>query len=132
MTTARPAGASRRADRGQATVELALVLPLVVLVLVAVVQVGLLARDQVLVTHAAREAARAAAVTDDPAAPRRAAEQAGPLRPERLQVTTTGRRGVGSRVRVEVRYRAPIRIPVIDRVIADVELQGTATMRVER
>jgi hypothetical protein len=41
---------------------------------------GVLARDQILVTHAAREAVRAAAVDDDPAAARRAAEQAGACR----------------------------------------------------
>ncbi|MEY2448174.1 MAG: TadE-like protein [Acidimicrobiaceae bacterium] len=45
---------SRRRERGQATVEAALVLPLVVLLLLAVVQVGLLVRAEVLVTHAAR------------------------------------------------------------------------------
>ena len=43
--------------------------PLVLLLLLAVLQVGLLARDVVLVTHAAREAARAAAV--DPTRERR-------------------------------------------------------------
>ena len=61
-----------RGDRGQAMVETALVLPLVVLFLLAVVQVGLVVRAQVLVTHAAREAARAAAVDPDPAAAGRA------------------------------------------------------------
>ena len=45
----------------QATVELALVLPVVATLLLAVVQVGLVVRDQIRVTHAAREAARAAA-----------------------------------------------------------------------
>ena len=46
------AGAGR--DRGQSTVEVALLLPFVALLLLAVVQVGLVARDQVLVVHAAR------------------------------------------------------------------------------
>ncbi len=47
---------------GQATVELVLVLPVVVLALLLVIQVGLIARAQVLVVNAAREGARAAAV----------------------------------------------------------------------
>ena len=55
-----------RGARGQSTVELALLLPVVVLLLLAVLQMGLLARDIVLVTHASREAARAAAVDSDP------------------------------------------------------------------
>ena len=56
--------------RGQATVELALGLPVVCIGVLLVLQLALVGRDAVLVAHAAREAARAAAV--DPT--RRAAE----------------------------------------------------------
>ncbi len=45
--------------------EFALVLPLVVLVVLFIVQAGLVVRDQLLVSHAAREAARAASVSDN-------------------------------------------------------------------
>jgi hypothetical protein len=62
------------------------VLPLVAVLLLSIVQAAVLARDQILVTHAAREAVRAAAVDPDPAAARRAAEQAGPLSVDRLRV----------------------------------------------
>jgi Flp pilus assembly protein TadG len=119
-------------ERGQATVELALVLPLVVVLLLALVQAAVVARDQILVTHAAREAARAAAVDDDVDAARRAAEQAGPLAAERLDVAVTGRDGVGSRVRVVVRYTLPMRVPLVGRVLDEVTLEASATMRVER
>jgi Flp pilus assembly protein TadG len=119
-------------ERGQATVELALVLPLVVVLLLALVQAAVAARDQILVTHAAREAARAVAVDDDVDAARRAAEQAGPLAAERLDVTVTGRDGVGSRVRVVVRYTLPTRVPLVGRVLDEVTLEASATMRVER
>jgi TadE-like protein len=121
-----------RREGGQATVELALVLPLVVGLLLAIVQAGVLARDQILVTHAAREAVRAAAVDDDPAAARRAAEQAGPLVADRLDTDVVQRGEVGERVRVVVRYRAPTRIPLVGAFIDDVVLDGAATMRVER
>ena len=59
-----------REEEGQATVELALLLPVVVVLLLAVLQLGLVARDVVLVAHAAREASRVAAVDDDPDVPR--------------------------------------------------------------
>jgi Flp pilus assembly protein TadG len=121
-----------RHERGQATVELALVLPLVVLLLLALVQVAVVTRDQVLVAHAAREAVRAAAVDPDVEAARRAAEQAGPLAPDRLGVEVTGRDGVGSRVRVVVRYTVPTRLPLVGRAVDDVTLTASATMRVER
>ena len=60
-----PDGACPR-ERGQATVEFALVMPLIVFGLLAILQVGLVVRDQVAVIHAAREAARAASVDPDP------------------------------------------------------------------
>jgi hypothetical protein len=104
----------------------------VVILLLLLVQAGVLARDQVLVTHAAREAVRAAAVDDDRAAIERAATEAGPLVASRLTVEVRGRGAVGSRVAVEVRYRAATRVPLIGRFVDDVELHAEATMRVER
>ncbi|HEX6418624.1 MAG TPA: TadE family type IV pilus minor pilin [Acidimicrobiales bacterium] len=129
---ARPAPRRRGGDRGQATVELAMLLPLVVVLLLVLVQAAVVARDQVLVAHAAREGARAAAVDDDAGAARRAAEQSGPLAAERLRVEVTGRGGVGSRVRVAVRYSLPLRLPLLDRALDEVTLTASATMRVER
>ena len=112
--------------------ELALVLPLVALVLLAVVQVGLVVRDQVLVVHAAREAAREAAVEAAPDASRRAALAGSGLHADRLSVDVTGRGGAGTRVRVQIRYRAPTRVPLVGAAVGDVDLEATATMRVER
>lgn len=102
------------------------------MLLLALVQAAVVARDQILVAHAAREAVRAAAVDDDVDAARRAAEQAGPLAADRLEVEVTGRDGVGSRVRVVVRYTLPTRLPIVGRALDDVTLTATATMRVER
>jgi hypothetical protein len=121
-----------RADGGQATVELALGLPFVVLLLLALVQCGLLVRDRVLVTHAAREGARAASVDGDTDAVEQAAADAGPLDPDRLTVTVGGRGGPGSRVTVRVAYRSPAALPLVGRLVGDVELTASATMRVER
>jgi Flp pilus assembly protein TadG len=119
-------------DQGQATVELAIVLPLVVLVLLGVVHVGHLVRDHMMVTHAAREGARAAAVDSDPRAAERAVRATQALDPRRLRVETRDRGGPGSRVTVAVRYRFANRIPLLRWVVGDVELGAEATMRVER
>jgi len=121
-----------RGDGGQASVELALVLPLVMLLLLAVVQVGLVVRDQILVVHAAREGAREAAVDPAADAPRRAALASSTLDGDRLTVTTTGRGAAGSRVRVELAYRVPTAVPLIGSALGDLTLHATATMRVER
>src|SRR5919199_1382541 len=120
-----------REDGGQASVELALVLPLVMMVLLAVVQVGLLVRDQILVVHAAREAAREAAVDPSPDAPKRAAVGSSTLAESRLTVTSSGRGAAGSRVRVDVAYRAPTAVPLLGAAVGDVTLRASATMRVE-
>ena len=118
-------------ERGQATVEAALVLPLVVLLLLGVVQIGLLVRAEVLVTHAAREAARAAAVDADPDAATHAATNSSSLDAARMKIDVRGRDGPGSRVQVEVTYTAPTDVPLIGPLLGDVTLQATATMRVE-
>jgi Flp pilus assembly protein TadG len=123
---------SDREDGGQAAVELALVLPLVALLLLAVVQLGLLVRDQVLVVHAAREGARQAAVDASPDAARRAATTSTGLPRRGMDVSVSGRGGAGSRVRVAVRYRAPTDVPLVGVMLGDVSLRAEATMRVER
>src|SRR2546421_11436748 len=109
----------RRADGGQAAVELALVLPLVALLLLGLVQVGLVVRNQVLVVHAAREAARQAAVDPSTAAARQAAVAGSGLLSDRLEVTLSGRAGPGSRVRAEVRYRDRITAPPVGAALRD-------------
>jgi hypothetical protein len=118
-------------ERGQSTVELALVLPVVVLLLLVLLQVGLVARDVVLVAHAAREGARAAANDPDPDAAREAVEASAGLDPDRLEVHTSGRDGAGSRVRVEVTYRIPTNVPVIGHLLGDHIAKSVVTMRVE-
>lgn len=126
-----PPPVCRRRDRGQSTIELALLLPVVVLLLLTVLQLGLVARDVVLVTHAAREAARAAAVDGTSGAAQRAALAASGLRADRVRVTASGRHGPGSRVVVRLTYRIPTSVPIIGSLLPDPSVTATASMRVE-
>ena len=50
--------ADQRLDRGSAAVEFALLLPILLLLLLALVQVGVVARDSLLLTQASRAGAR--------------------------------------------------------------------------
>ncbi len=118
-------------SRGQATVEVALVLPVVVLLLLLVVQVAVVARSQLLVVHAAREGARAAAVDPEPGVATSAARATPGLRPDRMDVRTSAREGTGPMVRVTVRYREPTDVPLLGALLADVALEATVAMRVE-
>ena len=119
-------------ESGQAATELALVLPLLALLLLTVVQVALVARDQVLVVHAAREAAREAAVDPRPAQVRQAALRAGTgLKPGRLGTETSQTGGVPVIVTVEVAYRAPTDVVLVGPLLPDVALRASAAMRRE-
>ena len=117
-----------RSARGQATVELALVLPLVLTLALVVVQVGLVARDSVRVAHAARSATRAASVGLDDDSVRRAASEASGLAPSRLIVVIVR---AGDWVTVRVTYRCPTDVPLVGTLAPAVELRDQLTMRVE-
>lgn len=117
----------RDQERGQASVELALVLPLIALLALAILQTALVGRDAVLLSHAAREAARAAAI--EPGSGGAAARRASGLDEGRLKVTEHRR---GDRlVRVEVRYRSVTDLPVIGALVPDVRLSTTIVIRSE-
>ena len=119
-----------REDGGQAAVELVLVLPLVLVVTLAALQVALVARDQVLVVHAAREGARHAAVSADDGAVRGVATGATGLRRQRLAIRTE-RGAPPAAVSVTASYDAPTDVPLVGALVGDVELEGTVTMRDE-
>lgn len=103
-------------------------MPVLVTLLLALVQIGLLVRVRVMVTHAAREAVREAAVGADDDEVRAAAAAAGDLDPRRLQVSVSR---AGDRVAVEVRYRDPTEVPIVGALLGDARFDARATMRLE-
>lgn len=113
--------------RGQAAVELALALPVVVLILLGMLQVAVVGRDQLAVELAAREAARAASVSADPAsAARLAADRVTTLRPLAVAVQAGG-----ATVTVTVAYSSATDVAMIGRFIGNVTLEATAVMALE-
>lgn len=127
---AREPGA-RQTHRGQATVELALLMPLLMLLALFLAQLALTARDQIMVTHGAREAARAVAVSNDSTVARSAALAAARLDPQRLRVQVEEPAGTGN-VAVRLDYRSPVRFAPLGIVLDDLVLSGEAVMRSER
>ncbi len=127
MTTGKDHGTD---ERGQAAVELALVLPVVVLLALIVLQAGLVAKDFVLVQHAAREAARAGAVQPDGATVRQAAIAGGGLVGDRTMVRWQGGRR-GDRSTATVTYSSSTAVPLVGRLIGDVTLSAQVSIRIE-
>lgn len=123
----------KRGERGSAAVEFALVLPLILLMCLALVQVGLLVKDQIVVEESARAAARQAAVTTDEGEVLQAAQDAAvSLDADRLKVSVDREGGVGSAVTVTVVYHSAIDIPLVSWLFPHtVDLTGAATMRQE-
>ena len=111
---------------GQATVEFALALPIVLIVLLGMTQVGVAIRNELAVELAAREGARAASVS---ASPQSAASDAAAAAVDlpiavRTDVTATT-------VTVTVTYVDPTDVPIIGQFIGPSTHQATATMALE-
>lgn len=116
-----------RPESGQSTVEFALLLPLLVTMLVLLFQVALVGRDQMLVVHAARDAAREASVTASPARIQAAAQRSLPG----TSVRVLRRGSAGNSVEVEITYLARTDLPLVGALLPDVTLHARAVMRVE-
>ena len=116
-----------RTHRGQATVETALVLPVVVIMVLVVLQAGLVVRDRVLVVHAARAAARAVVVRPDAGAARAAVDR---VEPGRFTVSVGGDLSAGGLASVTVRSRAT-RVPWVGAAVAGIRLEERMVVRVE-
>lgn len=121
-----------RSEYGQATVELALCLPILAVLIALLVEAGGLATDHVRLWHAAREAARVAVVEPDPSQARSAAERAGLAGIEVTIEPTTDARVRGEPLTVTVIYRPAGRVPLIGRLFTGVVMRAEATMRIER
>ncbi len=117
------------AQRGQATVELALALPAVLLALLAVVQAGLVVADHVRAVHVAREAARAVAVDGRPGTGAQAAADAGG---GSCAVVVDRPSDPGATLTVEVTCPSPTSVALVGVLVPDLEVRARAAMRVER
>ena len=119
---------SQTPQSGQSTVEFALVLPLFFSLLVLLVQIALVGRDEIAVTHAARAAVREASVTADSARIRLAATHA--LPGARVRVVRRGERG--EPVEVRVTYVARTDLPIVGSLLPDLTLSAKAVMDVDQ
>lgn len=128
-------------NRGQAIVETALVLPIIVLLLFAVVEFGQVINQYLVLTAAAREGARAAAVSDDAAAQLAVADSVASINTSGMTVSIVYPNGIreqGKPVTVTVSKPIEVTTPVIRSIIDNAFapdpplLTGRSVMRVEQ
>jgi Flp pilus assembly protein TadG len=111
---------------GQATVEFALALPIVLIVLLGMTQVGVAIRNELAVELAAREGARAASVSASPQSAASTAAAAAVDLPIAVRTDVTA-----TTVTVTVTYVDPTDVPIIGQFIGPSTHQATATMALE-
>jgi hypothetical protein len=125
-------GSGSGSSPGSAAVELALVLPLALWMSLALLQVGLLAKDSLVAAQAAREGAREATVTTNEERVRQAVLRGGGLPGDRTAVAIRRQGEVGQPVTVEVAFAAPVVVPFVEWLFPEeVEVRASATMRQE-
>lgn len=121
--------------RGSSLVEFALVAPLLVLLLMGILDFGRLFQAWLVVTHAAREGARSAAVGKSSSEVRDQVFLASPgLDPNLLTITTQNAQGAtGSAVTVQVTYPVSMVTPLIGDILPQnpYAVTASAVMRLE-
>ena len=122
----------KKNDKGQAAVELALLLPVIVLFLLLLIQVGFVVEHQILVVHAAREAARQGAVDASAKDIEQVARSRVALDSSHLHITVQRDNKVGGQVHATVNYNDPTNVAMIGKLLPDIDLSATVSMRVEQ
>jgi len=128
----------RSMTAGQALVEFALILPLLILILMGIFDLGRAFYAYSVVANAAREGARAGVIAtatdaDIRAAVRRYAIGLEPIPDSKITIIPSGSRTSGGIVVVKVEYDFTAVTPLIDTFLPNgkLTLSSTATMRVE-
>lgn len=123
----------RKGERGQATVEMALVLPILIWLLIGLVDVARMASAFLIVQHASREAVRLGitGATDSQVAARAVATSAS-LDPALLTIAVSpaGIRTTGSDITVTVSYKYKV-LALMGIIGSEVPLSSKLTARVE-
>jgi hypothetical protein len=119
-------------ERGQSTVELALCLPILFVLIACALDVTEVAAVQARLWHAAREGARVAAVDPNGTGIARVVRESG-IDDARVTVAPEpGSRIQGEPVTVVLRRRASGRVPFLRPLLERITLQSRATFRIEQ
>lgn len=113
--------------RGQAAVEIALVMPVVVVFMLLILQVGLVVREQIALIHACGAAARAASISDSPSAAASSVFSASSFG-DRAGIAVTTKNGL---VTVDVVFNHPTDLAIVGLFLPDLTLRASATYQLQ-
>lgn len=128
-------------NRGQAVVETAMMMPILILLLFGILEFGQVINQYIVLTAASREGARTAAVSNDTAARTAVADAVANINNNGLTVTIAYQDGIreqGKSVTVTVRKPIEVNTPVIREIIESAfapdpaVITGRSVMRVEQ
>ncbi|NMB13085.1 MAG: pilus assembly protein [Firmicutes bacterium] len=125
-----------RSDEGQALVELALVLTILLTLLLGTVEIGRIGHAYLTVLHASREGARLGAIgQEDAEIATRVKASAAAIPSEELEINVSPKKGLrytGERIEVSVSYDVHLVVPFFARIIPDpFPVVGRTIMRIE-
>jgi len=127
---------SLKNQKGQALVEFAIILPIIMLLIMGIFQFGMMLNAYITIENASREGARAGIIGSSDAGIETLIISTSPsLEPERLTVTITPNeisRISGGTLTVKVTYNYELTVPIISSLFNNViVLNGHTSMRVE-
>ncbi|MEW5953326.1 MAG: TadE/TadG family type IV pilus assembly protein [Bacillota bacterium] len=125
-----------RDNRGQSLVEMALVLPLLIIILFGIIEFGRVFHSYLIITHASREGARVGVVGQSNTDIKQQIQDAAPLNLDKLTITITPSeqqaRTPGVPLTVSVGYQVDLFTPILGSILPNpVLLQARTTMRME-
>ncbi len=122
-------------QKGQALVEFALILPILLLVVMAILQFGLMLNSYLTIENASREGARAGIIgSSDDEIEQLIISTSPNLDPSKLTVSITPKeeyRKSGDTLTVIVSYNYELVVPIISSIVENAVLNGQTSMRVE-
>ncbi|NMA66756.1 MAG: pilus assembly protein [Clostridiaceae bacterium] len=124
-------------NRGQSLVETAIVLPILLLLIMGIIDFGLLFNNYILISNAAREGARKAALGgDDSEITQTIHNMTTTLKLSNMDIEISpsqSNRGHGTQVKVKLSYKHELITPVIEKLFPEnsININAATVMRVE-
>ena len=125
----------RRSKRGQSLVEIALILPILLIILFGILEFGRVFHSYLVITHAAREGARYGIISKDVDEIKQKVQDASPgitLNLSDIDVNPSTNLTAGVPLTISVEYQVDLFTPVLGDIIPNpVPISTSTTMRVE-